>query len=102
MDGTVPLVVVAQLGKGGLVDIHDHDVGVEALAHGDLAVFLELFEGLAGLHLEELVVEEVLEVFGGGTHDFDIGVLRVAEEKCEENDDCGDYRTDCDFLQFFQ
>ena len=102
MDGTVPLVVVAELGKGRLVYIHDHDVRVEALAHGDLAVLFKFFECLARLHLEELVVEEILEVFGGRAHHLDIRILRVTKEKNEENDDCSNNGTDADFLQFFQ
>ena len=88
VDGPVPFIVVSEFRKGVLVDIDDHDIGLEAVAHRHLAVFFELFEGLSGLYLEELVVKDVFHVFGGGTGHGDIRILRVAEEENKE-----DYQT---------
>ena len=102
MNGTVPFVVVAELREGVLVDIDNDDVGLETVAHQDFAVFLELFEGLAGLNLEELVVEEVFQILSGGTSHIDVGVLRIAKKENQEKKDGGDDKADDNLLYLFQ
>jgi len=102
MDGTVPLVVVAQFRKRVLVDIDNHDVGLEAVAHRDLAILFQLFECLAGLYLEELVVEDVLHVLRRRLRDVDVGVLRISEEENEKDKYTCNRRTDENLLNLFQ
>ena len=75
VDGTVPFVVVAELGERRLVDVDDEDVGVVALGDGNLVAGEVLFFVDAGHGLEEQVVDGVLHGVRAAVRDVEEIVL---------------------------
>ena len=79
VDGTVPFVVVAELGERGLVDVDNEDIGVVSLGYGDFVVGVVFFFVDAGHCLEKEVVEVVFYSVGATVRDVEKIVLRTGE-----------------------